>query len=657
MLIHIARRAVTLTLSVLLLACAALSAADKEIVLDAKTRGRVFEGIGALSAGASSKLLIDYPEPQRSWILDLLFKPKYGASLQHLKVEIGGDVNSTCGTEPAFAHTREEFEKPDPAYYRRGYEWWLMVEARKRSPAIAIDALQWGAPGWIGGGQFYSQDNADFVAAFHRTARQYLGVETAYQGIWNETPYDIAWIKTLRATLDRAGLAGVQIAAGDQAEEERKWRIAEDAGGDPDLARAIHAFGDHYVGYHSGAAARESGKPLWAYEDGPWAGDWYGATKLAKLYNRSYIDGRMTRFTTWSLITSYYDILPLPGSGLMRAVEPWSGHFEIQPAVWAAAHTTQFVDPGWSYIDGACGHLEPFGSYVTMLSPSGEDFSIVVETMDSPYITIGVPQEVVFRLGDGFPEKPVYVWKSSAQEQFVKVATIQPKDRVFRYKFDSEAIYTLSTTTGQQKGGAGLRNPVSAQLALPYEDTFDTRPEHALPRHFIDQSGVFEVVPRPDGKGSCLRQVVPSKGIEWHYHGNPEPYTVIGDERWTDYEVQVDVLLDGPGAAAVYGRVTNVGTKDEPPAAYWLRIDAKGNWELKKKSDTLQSGHTTIATDQWQKLGIRVSGNKIAALLNGTEVGQARDDSYSHGLAGIGCDWHRPWFDNFRVIIRVAAKD
>ena len=57
-----------------------------EIVLDGSSSGRVFDGIGALSAGASSRLLIDYPEPQRSQILDYLFKPGYGAALQHLKV-------------------------------------------------------------------------------------------------------------------------------------------------------------------------------------------------------------------------------------------------------------------------------------------------------------------------------------------------------------------------------------------------------------------------------------------------------------------------------------------------------------------------------------------------------------------------------------------
>ena len=60
-----------------------------ELKIDGSGKGRIFEGIGGVSAGASSRLLIDYAEPQRSQILDYLFKPNYGASLQHLKVEVG----------------------------------------------------------------------------------------------------------------------------------------------------------------------------------------------------------------------------------------------------------------------------------------------------------------------------------------------------------------------------------------------------------------------------------------------------------------------------------------------------------------------------------------------------------------------------------------
>jgi hypothetical protein len=43
--------------------------------------------VGAQSTAGTARLLYDYPEAQRSEILDLLFKPNYGASFQHLKVE------------------------------------------------------------------------------------------------------------------------------------------------------------------------------------------------------------------------------------------------------------------------------------------------------------------------------------------------------------------------------------------------------------------------------------------------------------------------------------------------------------------------------------------------------------------------------------------
>ena len=48
-----------------------------------------FHGIGGLSGGgATTRLLVDYKEPQRSDVLDWLFKKNYGASLQILKVEV-----------------------------------------------------------------------------------------------------------------------------------------------------------------------------------------------------------------------------------------------------------------------------------------------------------------------------------------------------------------------------------------------------------------------------------------------------------------------------------------------------------------------------------------------------------------------------------------
>jgi galactosylceramidase len=64
--------------------------------------------------------------------LDYLFKPDFGASLQILKVEIGGDGQATEGSESSHMHT------PTDESYNRGYEWWLMKEAKKRNPDIKL---------------------------------------------------------------------------------------------------------------------------------------------------------------------------------------------------------------------------------------------------------------------------------------------------------------------------------------------------------------------------------------------------------------------------------------------------------------------------------------------------------------------------------------
>lgn len=47
------------------------------------------------------------------------------------------------------------------------------------------------------------------------------------------------------------------------------------------------------------------------------------------------------------------------------------------------AHTTQFTNIGWIYLNhgSGVGMLNYGGSYVTLVSPDGNDFTIIIETM------------------------------------------------------------------------------------------------------------------------------------------------------------------------------------------------------------------------------------------------------------------------------------
>ena len=72
------------------------------VQLRGDSSGKRFDGISVVNGGgATSVLLEDVPEPQRSQILDLVYKPMFGAPVSALLVEIPGDDNSTKARCPA----------------------------------------------------------------------------------------------------------------------------------------------------------------------------------------------------------------------------------------------------------------------------------------------------------------------------------------------------------------------------------------------------------------------------------------------------------------------------------------------------------------------------------------------------------------------------
>lgn len=644
----------------LALLCSALAGSQSRgtvIHIDGRASGRTFDGFGAVSAGASSRLLIDYPEPYRSEVLDYLFKPHYGAALQHLKVEIGGDTNSTDGSEPSHMHTRSDLN------FQRGYEWWLMKEAKKRNPNIILDSLAWGAPGWIGDGKYYSQDMADYVVKFIQGARKVHGLDIAFTGVWNEKPYDTEWIKLLRRTLDANGLESTKIVAADLYQPEQ-WDIIKKFAADPALDRAVSAVGVHYARtkgkINTPQFAKDSGKRLWSTEDQPEFGengaissrDWEpGGKSLARIYNRNYIDGRMTKTEIWSPVTSYYDNLAAPNSGLMYANTPWSGHYDVQSTIWVTSHTTQFAEPGWHYIDSACGDLPGKGSYVTLKSPASGDYSIVVETIGA-----AAPQQVRFELSGALSSGPVHVWRSDGKTMFERLSDSVSKDGSFTVVLAPDALYTLSTTTGQAKGTAAP--PAAQRFPFPYQDDFEKTPIGATPKYLADQDGAFEAQPCTGRNGRCLTQVITTRPISWGI--SPNPFTYLGDPNWTDYTVGVDAMLPGDGEVALVGRIDSADFFQDGkalwPSGYVLTVNRNGDWALlgtKFKSETkkLASGTVSFPASRWHHLAMTFRSSAISASLDGKSLAQVSDTTHLNGMAGFGTGWNLASFDNFSITV------
>ena len=196
----------------------ARAATATTITVDGGQSGRTFDGIGAISGGGgNSRLLRDYPAAQQSQILDYLFKPDYGANLQLLKLEIGGDANSTDGSEPSIEHTKGQINCD------AGYEFWLAEQAKARNPDIKLYGLAWAAPGWIDGG-FWSTDTIDYLITWLDCARQH-GLTVSYLGGWNEKGPSPPTLRATTAASSRAvSPACARMSPGRARPTARRWR-------------------------------------------------------------------------------------------------------------------------------------------------------------------------------------------------------------------------------------------------------------------------------------------------------------------------------------------------------------------------------------------------------------------------------------------------
>jgi hypothetical protein len=600
--------------------------------------------------------LIDYPEPERSQILDYLFKPGYGAALQHLKVEIGADVNSTDGSEPS------AMRAPADHNATRGYEWWLMTEAHKRNPHISFEILPWGAPGWVGNGTLYTPKMAGYVAEFIKMAKTSHNIDVAYTGVWNEAVYNADYVKELHRRLEAEGLA-TKIVCCDEypGQGAGQWAIADALRSDPELAAAVAVIGVHYplINGHitTTASARASGKPLWSTEDQPNGGsgpflsrNWpIGGRILAHLYNQNYLEGSLTATEIWSPITSYYDNLAAPNSGLMYANTPWSGHYQVQGTIWATAHTTQFAQPGWQYLDSSSGYLPEKGSYVALRSPDKKNWSVVLETIDAKQA-----QTVSFNLTGGLARSAVAVWETNSSRTFERVAILHPVGDSFTYTFDADSLYSLTTTTGQGSGTA--QPPPPAPFPFPYADDFEHTDLNRSPKYLSDQGGAFEVHPCDGRPGKCLEQVITEKPIEWGPF--PDPFTLAGDAAWTDYTIAADVRFLSSAPASIAGRIDSADVfqdaKAHWPSGYMLLVHPDGAWQListqfKKQPVVLAKGTAAFDRDRWHHVELSFSGTNISASLDGAALMNVSDSTHTHGMFALGTEWDRIQFDNLQV--------
>lgn len=383
-------------------------------------------------------------------------------------------------------------------------------------------------------------------------------------------------------------------------------------------------------------------------------------------------------------------------AGIFNALSPWSGAYgsyladgtwTVGPMVWASAHTTQFTQPGWLYSPvggaGGAGHLAAGGSYVSLVSPDGADFTLVVEKMSrnhSSCVRPGLPNYVtepetaVFTLTGGlaakFAGKTLQLWfthwawaPGDTTQEFERQADVAVgADGSFSVTMPVDSIATVSTVTTAVKGSFAAPPPPPTLFPAAHTDDFEACAPSSEGGLFTDQNGIFECEQSGDpAHGMVMRQMVPLRPVTWG--GDIRPHSLIGHRDSRNQSLVVDARVDVAGSSVLLG-VHMQGTDNS--AGIIFSADTTGSWWLHPNINAVGSAGSAFAKGSlpapltnasWHTWRVDVNGTAASQVLNVwmdgapvvTNLAVAGQTTSGHGAIGTRQYGDYTLYDNFQL--------
>lgn len=674
-----------------------------DVTIDGNTvnndSGTVYRGLGTVTGNNSSRLLMDYKAktPKAYWeIMDLLFKPDFGAGLTHVKLEFGADINSSSGTEPSVMRRADE-----RADVTRGAGFMFAADALSINPDITVDMLRWGEPAWIndrfkkskeqGFAARYKWYRSALDAAYDTYGIKFTHISPDSNETWNiDTEWLIYFSEMLKTEKNcRYDYSKIKIVASD---EVCSWKIADEMMKNEALRRAVDILGEHYNTNASENALllnRKFGKEIWYTEgiassnlawlavnsDGVGISGTNGALDVCNRIINGYFNGRMTMYEYQPAAAAYYSGVSYFPKGLLTANTPWSGFYDVDSGIWTSAHFTRFIKNGWRFLDSGCfgdgkeNHSisETTNNYMTVTDPVTGDYTIVI-CNDSPET-----RRYNFTLENMTKaSSPVDVWETRGPDRgqdfnanYMKcLGTVLPEKINGKLGYYIEAApYSLLTVTTVDKRSCEpifVCEQQDVALDVNYSDNFDYDEKFLAergnaPLYTTDYGGAFEVA-EADGEKVLMQMISKAiKPIDW-YKKTPPPLTALGDDRWCNYSAEIEFRLDenaedNYAALGVRYLTSDLGV-DTAENGYTLFVFGGGKWRLQRNLTVLAEG-TLNGFDcfVWHCIRLTAAERIITAEIDGTVAAEFCDkEAYPHsGRVSIGSGLYKNIFRKLKI--------
>jgi glucosylceramidase len=363
----------------------------------ARERHQAMLGFGASLTESSAHLITGLPASERRRLLDDLFSPKRGIALNYIRVAIGSSDYVAALPFSAFDARRDAREVMP-----------ILLEAKRRNPAIRVMATPWSAPAWMkdsgsleGGSLRWDAMDAyaDYLVGFLRayasagvrvddlTVQNEPELSTSYPSMTMSADQQAALMRVLDVKLTAAGLA-TRLYAFDHNWDDPGYPL-DVLATDGDVRRLAGAAFHCYAGEpEAQARIRATGKHVLETEcsgtdTGPTT---FGDTlrwQVERLLIRGPRSGAETAMT-WNLALDAHGG-PEHGTCAQRCngvVEIGGGRYRRNAEYFVLAHASRFVRRGAYRLTSRAGRAAGL-LHVAFENPDGSRVLIALNTTRS----------------------------------------------------------------------------------------------------------------------------------------------------------------------------------------------------------------------------------------------------------------------------------
>nr|WP_263323639.1 S-layer protein [Neobacillus sp. Marseille-Q6967] len=485
---------------------------SKTITIDGKNVDPYnrFKGFGTVTANNTSRLMLDYKEehPKEYWeIMNKLFNKDTGAGLTHVKVELGGDVNSSSGTEPATMRYADE-----PANVLRGAGFQFAADAKSINPDITVEILRWGEPRftWTGASnndyenryQWYKQ-TIDAVYKEYGFKLDYVGI-SQNERAQNNNRIEVDWLKYFTSKIKQepnyeTDYKNIKLVAADGYRDTKSIsRVLLDH---PDLIDEIDVISSHY-GLTGSTELNQLQTKL--ISEGKQPKENWVSEGIAPMINARYrenmepnykglggkagiidVTSRIISVYSWTgagntplnavsfdfqpSVAAFYEGSAYNPKHLISAMDPWSGFYEVDGGLQGVRHVMNFVgyddhttpkNERWMYVkdaqysdgaffDGGVDVDTSTHNYMTLKDPESDDYTTVFANNTKETRKYKIKAQNL----NGKENAPVYVWETRGAEEgqevdanwFKNINKITPVGGEYEIEVKPYSIVTIST--------------------------------------------------------------------------------------------------------------------------------------------------------------------------------------------------------------------